>query len=354
MAGNQSLNARKGSPRDEHYTQIADIEKEVRHYKPQFHDKVVLCNTDDAYESHFFQYFAMNFEHLGLRKLIGVSYEGSPFTGTVLPLSEIAGLRDHHRTTAFKIEITQVPDSEDRGSVGLPEVLHLLRHDPTVVTPLVGNGDFRSPEGRALIEEADIVVTNPPWSLFAEFVDLLVLSGKRFLFMGPLMATTLDSGFEHVAEKRLWFGHKQGGNTWFRVPPHYHRPDNQRDKIVDGETWQSNGGTFWFTNLTVTKPKDKVTLYKHYSPTEYRTFLNYDAIEVKKVSDIPMDYDGAMAVPINFLARYNTDQFEVLGTSSHVEKNDFPAPTDDRFYYYNDKGKLKKKFPCLLIRRKES
>lgn len=316
MAGNEALSARNNNSADEFYTQLADVEAELRHYRAQFEGKVVFCNCDDPFESNFFKYFAMNFNHLGLKKLIATSYAGSPITGEQLPLFEVAGLT-HVRPVrdVFKVEITQVPDLNDDGAIDLLDVEQLLRHDANVITPLEGDGSFDSPESLALLAEADVVVTNPPWSLIRTFIPLLIEQGKQFLVLGDQNFITYREIFQQIVTNKLWFGYNNGGTKWFRVPDDYEIKTESRKKVVDGVKYFSMGRAYWFTNLDTTRRHEELTLYRRYSPEEYPTYTNYRAIEVSKVSEIPEDYEGEMGVPITFLDKYNPAQFEIVGQS---------------------------------------
>lgn len=319
MADNRTLSARNRNAADEYYTQLTDIEAELRHYRDQFKGKVVLCNCDDPYESNFFKYFAMNFNHLGLKKLIATSYAGSPITGEQVPLFDLEGLKDDRPPRdVFKVEITEVPDLNADGAIDLADVEHLLRHDANALTPLKGDGDFRSRECVALLEEADIVVTNPPFSLFREFINLLIDHHKQFLVLGDQNAAKYSSVFPHIRANKLWFGYENGGTKWFRVPDDYEIKTESRKKTVDGVKYHSMGRIYWYTNLETTKRHEPLTLYKRYSPDEYPTYVNYPAIEVSKVAEIPMDYDAEMGVPITFLDKYNPEQFEIIGRSTEL------------------------------------
>jgi len=319
MAGNEALSARNNNSADEWYTELVDVEAELRHYRPQFQGKVVFCNCDDPYESNFFKYFAMNFNHLGLKALITTCYAGSPISGEQLPLFETAGLRDEPEPREpYKVVIREVPDLNNDGAIDLLDVEYLLRHDANVMVPLTGDGDFRSPECVALLDEADIVVTNPPFSLFVEYINLLIKHGKKFLVMGDQNGAKYSQIFPHVMANRLRLGYENGGTKWFRVPDNYEIKTESRKKIVDGVKYQSMGRIYWYTNLDTTKRHEPLTLYKRYSPNDYPTYTNYPAIEVSKVAEIPEDYDGEMGVPITFLDKYNPDQFEIVGISTHL------------------------------------
>jgi hypothetical protein len=315
MAGKEALIRANRAKNDEFYTQLVDVEAELRHYRDQFRGKVVFCNCDDPYESNFFKFFAMNFNRLGLKKLITTSYTGSPITGEQLSLVDIQGIpEDTPEKPAYRVEITEVPDANNDGAIDLSDVEYLLKNERNVLTLLDGDGDFRSAEGIALLNEADIVVTNPPFSLFREFVVQLVEHGKQFLILGNQNAITYSEIFKLIKEDRLWLGYDNYGEKWFRVPDDYvHTTTSSRIKVEGGVRYLSMGNVVWFTNIDTTKRHDTVTLYKRYSPDEYPRYDNYDAIEVGRYTDVPYDYEGAMGVPITFLDKYNPDQFEILG-----------------------------------------
>lgn len=359
MSSNESLSNRNRSPTDDFYTQLVDIEAELRHYKDQLRGKVVLCNCDDPYESNFFKYFAMNFNHLGLKRLTTTSYAGSPISGQQLPLFETAGLRDiPPPREPYRVEINEVPDLNQDGAVDLADVEYLLRNDANVMTPLSGDGDFRSPECVALLEGADVVVTNPPFSLFREYITQLAESGKKFLVLGDQNAITYDEVFAQVMADNLWFGYENGGTKWFQVPDDYEITTESRKKVVDGVKYFSMGRIYWYTNLDTAQRHQAMTLYKTYTPDEFPTYTNYPAIEVARVADIPMDYDGAMGVPITFLEKYNPEQFEILGSSRRLAKpmSQFAAPGTyvqggPRFYVPEADGTHRRLYDRIVIRR---
>jgi hypothetical protein len=291
----------------------------------------VLCNCDDPYESAFFQHFAMSFNDLGLKKLIAVSYAGSPVAGNQIPLSTMAGIpAGTPPRAACKIEITEVTDVNHDDAVNIIDVEYLLQNNANTITPLAGDGDFRSPECIALLNQADIVVTNPPFSLFREYITQLIESGKQFLILGNMNAITYREIFELIMENQLWLGYHNGGNKWFRVPDDYtHTTTKSHIRIKDGTRELKLRNVVWFTNLATTKRRDFLDLYKSYTPREFPAYVNYPAIEVSRVADIPADYDGAMGVPITFLDKYNPDQFEILR---------FRKGTDDKDLSINGKG----------------
>jgi hypothetical protein len=306
---NKNLHRANQAKNDEFYTQLADIENELKHYKDQFHNKVVFLNCDDPYESNFFKYFASNFNHLGLKKLIATSYAGSPIVGTQLPLPLFAGLKPNGKQP-LKIEINEVPDSDGDGAIDLTDVQHLLKHDKNTATPITGNGDFRSPECVELLKNSDIVCTNPPFSLFRDYVAQLVENDKKFLIIGSKNAITYKEIFNLIKENKLWMGYGfASGNAYFKTPNTREFASGVYDEKTGLVKFRNVG---WFTNMDFEKRHERLELYKQYTPAEHPKYDNYDAIEVSKVADIPVDYDGVMGVPITFLDVYNPEQFEVL------------------------------------------
>jgi len=319
---NKNLHKAHQAKKDEFYTQLVDIEKELKHYKDQFRGKVVYCNCDDPFESNFFKYFAANFNALGLKKLITASYVKSPIVGGQLPLFELEGLKPSGKEP-FKIEIKEVLDTDSDGAINLDDVEYLLKHDKNTATPLKGEGDFRSEECIEFLKKADIVVTNPPFSLFREYVAQLVEYDKKFLILGDQNAITYKEIFKLIKENKLWLGYDNGGTKWFQVPDDYDITTESRKKIVNGVKYFSMGRILWFTNLDTTKRHEKLNLYKKYTPEEYPKYDNYDAIEVSKVSEIPADYNGVMGVPITFLDKYNPEQFQIISDSRYHDRQSF-------------------------------
>ena len=316
MANNEALQKAARAKKDEFYTQMADIEAEMRHYKNQFRDKVILCNCDDPYESNFFKYFALNFNFLGLKKLIATSYAGSPVAYQQLSFLEVKGLKKQKVDTkqAYKIEISEVGDEDANGTFDLSDVEYLLKNRKNALTFLNGNGDFRSQECIELLKKADIVVTNPPFSLFREYVAQLVEFKKKFIIIGNVNAITYKDVFKFIAENKIWLGQSiHSGDREFRVPDYY--PLKAAGFRVDknGEKYIRVKGVRWFTNLDFEKRHERITLYKRYTPEDYPRYDNYDAININKVAEIPFNYDGMMGVPITFLDKYNPEQFEILG-----------------------------------------
>lgn len=310
------LGKAKKNKADEFYTQLPDIESEMRHYKEQFRGKVIFCNCDDPFESNFFKYFAMNFNFLGIKKLVATSYTDSPIVYKQLPLLDVKNLdvkkNDTKRT--YKIEITEVKDENGDGAVDLADVEYLLKNRKNTLTLLNGDGDFRSAESVNLLKEADIVVTNPPFSLFREYVAQLIEYDKKFVILGNQNAITYKEVFKLIKENLIWLGMDNGGTKWFQVPLDYEIMTESRKKFDDnGNKYFSMGNIMWYTNLDVPKRHEQITLYKQYTPAEYPNYDNFNAIEVAKVADIPYDYDGAMGVPITFLDKHNPEQFEIMG-----------------------------------------
>lgn len=252
VASNQALSLRNRDPKDEFYTQLPDVEAELRHYRDQFRGKAVFCNCDDPYESSFFKYFAMNFNHLGLKKLIATCYSGSPIAGDQLSLLDLPSLSQATEKQAFKLEISEVPDANGDGAIDLSDVEYLIRNDRNVLTLLDGDGDFRSPECVALLRESDVVVTNPPFSLFREYLTQLFESGKQFLILGDQNAITYADVFAQIMANQLWFGYDNGGIKWFQVPDDYDITTEARKQVVDGVQYFSMGRIYWYTNLDTT------------------------------------------------------------------------------------------------------
>lgn len=321
---NNSLKAAKKAKADEFYTQLSDVENELRHYKRHFRDKVVFCNCDDPYESNFFKYFAMNFNQLGLKKLIATCYDGSPICDTQLSLFDTDSEQSQLSKTCVphKIVITEVTDVNGDGAVNMGDVEWLIKNDKNVLTRLKGNGDFRSEECVELLKEADIVVTNPPFSLFREYVAQLIAYKKQFLIVGNQNAITYKEIFKLIKDNELWLGSSLSFAK-FKVPEYYEERSNRFWIDESGQKWRSLGNICWFTNLDIKKRHENIDLYKRYTPEEYPKYDNYDAINVDKVADIPADYDGVMGVPITFLDKYNPEQFEILGQMANTKIDDF-------------------------------
>ncbi len=314
MYKEQLVNAKK-NPKDEFYTLLSDIEKELKYYKNHFKGKVVLCNCDDPFESNFFKYFALNFNHLGLKKLIATSYDGSLIAFEQLSLFDIETLdkKKNKEKRAYKTIINEVKDFNNDGVVDLKDIETLVKTKPNVFSILEGNGDFKSKECIELLKEADIVVTNPPFSLFIDYIDLLFQYNKSFLIIGNQTAITYKSIFPKIKHNQMWLGiTMNGSNRYFQVPQDYPLTE-KTGKIEDGKKYAFVKSVVWFTNLKNKKWTDELTLAEKYSSDKYVKYDNYDAIDVDRVSNIPYDYYGEIGVPITFLHKYNPNQFKIVG-----------------------------------------
>ena len=302
MSLNRNLQQAKRQKNDDFYTQLRDIENELKHYKQHFAGKVVYCNCDDPKKSNFYKYFSLNFKSLGLKKLITTCYRNQ-----YLDL-----FSDHTSEKAIWLECNQ----------GTYEKGAYVPSDP-LVRHLNGDGDFRSTECIELLKQADIVVTNPPFSLFREYVAQLVQYGKKFLIVGSQNAVTYKEVFPLIKDNTMWLGvTPKGQDMLFDVPEGYaqelvaNAKEGSAYRVVEGVIKGRLGNAAWFTNLDHKKRHDELILYRRYSPEEYPTYDNYDAINVDRIAEIPMDWNGAMGVPVTFLDKYNPDQFEILGFSS--------------------------------------
>lgn len=337
---NRKLHDAKISKKDEFYTQLEDINNELRHYKSHFKGKVVLCNCDDPRLSNFFHYFSYNFEELGLKKLITTCYKNQS--------RDLFSQNDSEKAIWLEYngdkDGNRVPDPEEIG-------IHEFK----------GDGDFRKPETIELLKQADIVVTNPPFSLFREYVEQLVRHNKRFLIIGSKSALHYQEIFKLIKENKLWVGvTPMGVDLLFDVPDEYAKSmlaqgkEDSSYRIINGVV-KGRSPSIWFTNMDNAKRHELLPLYKQYSPDEYPTYDNLDAIEVGKVSEIPFDYDGMMGVPDTFLDKYNPDQFELIGipfgnlgkeigvTRNHRGRTDIAITKD---------GRSRCPYSRIIIRRK--
>lgn len=383
MAGhtNASMSAAIKAKNDEFYTLLTDIEKEMRHYRKHFKGKTVLCNCDDPFESNFFKYFVLNFNRLELKKLIATCYATSPIAGQQLSLFDVMGGEEEQRNKPYKAVVTKVYDVTGDGGVDMFDVAELFKTHENELTELEGDGDFRSDECLALLDEADIVVTNPPFSLFREYVATLMEYDKKFIIIGNSNAITYKEVFPLIMQNKLWLGVTRSGtgSMWFRIMDDF--PVKSGQKVENGVRYQTIGNSAWFTNLDVKKRHEEMILVKRYTPDDYPRYDNYDAIEVSKIFDIPLDYSGVMGVPITFLGKYNPDQFEIVGitktwfggasktydmqtqvskngaTSTVSKLNDGPAlrvsvPPKDKTYYIVDGEYFIQAYARVLIRNK--
>ena len=348
---NKNLNAAKEAKKDEFYTQLADIENELKHYRQHFRGKTILCNCDDPYESNFFKYFANNFNAFGLKKLIATCYNGSPVQGSELML-DFGDFQDEPKKIAYKVEITEVTDVNGDGRIDLADVRHLIQNDKNVLSTLKENGDFRSKECVELLKEADIVVTNPPFSLFREYVAQLMKFEKKFLIIGNQNAITYKEIFPLIMNNKIWLGYKSGDMA-FTVPDSYEPRETRYWQDESGQKWRSMGNICWFTNLDHKKRHEELILYQTYSPEEYPKYDNYDAININKVDSIPIDYDGAMGVPITFLDKYNPEQFIILSANDYRNNQNVPIKTHGLIKDKEGAINGKPTYVRILIRKKQ-
>lgn len=295
IATNKNLQNAKKAKNDEFYTILSDIERELRHYKGHFNGKVVFCNCDDPRVSNFFHYFSFNFEKLGLKRLITTCYKNQ----------NVDLFSEHNSEKAIWLEYNG--DKNDDKVPNLEEIgIHHLK----------GDGDFRSKECIELLKQSDIVVTNPPFSLFREYVSQLIDYDKKFLIVGNWNAITYKEIFKLIKEDKIWIGVNSNRNfSGFIVPNHYNLYGTEARIDENGNRVVSTNNTCWFTNLDIAKRHEDLILYKTYNEAEYPTYDNYEAIEVSRTIDIPIDYKGAMGVPITFMDKYNPEQFDILWTT---------------------------------------
>ena len=307
-AQNRNLHSARNSKKDEFYTQLPDIENELKHYWNHFKDKVVYCNCDDPRVSKFFHYFSYNFEKLKLKKLVTTCYKNQNM--------DLFSQNDSEQAIYLEYK-----GRKNRGNTPDPKKIG-IKH-------LKGDGDFRSEECIKLLKQADIVVTNPPFSLFREYVAQLIEHDKKFLILGDQNAITYKEIFKLVKEDKLWLGVDNGGIKWFGVQDHYDIKTESRKKIENGKKYFSMGRINWYTNLDIAKRHEDITLYKTYKGKKgnYPKYDNYDVINIDKTKDIPVDYQGVMGVPITFLDKHNPDQFEILGIANSARWIGFECKT---------------------------
>lgn len=325
---NKDLHKARKNKKDEFYTQLPDIENELRHYKDHFRGKTVYCNCDDPRISNFFHYFSHNFEQLGLKKLITTCYRNKE--------------RDSFSTDASDQAISLIYEGDKNGNtIPDPEEIGII--------PLKGDGDFRSEESIDLLKQADIVVTNPPFSLFREYVAQLMNYEKKFIILGNINAATLKEIFPLIKENKIWLGPSiSSGDREFGIPDDY--PLEAAGTRIDenGFKYIRVKGVRWFTNLSHMKRNEEITLYKTYTPEEYPQYDNYDAIDASRVKEMPIDYEGAMGVPITFLDKYNPDQFEIIGMCRYLPKSPIIKNKNERFYLNGYE-----KYARIVIKRKK-
>lgn len=332
---NEDFNKAKNSKKDEFYTQLSDIEKELKHYKSHFKDKVVYCNCDDPRVSNFFHYFSYNFEKFGLKKLITTCYKNQN--------ADLFSQNNSEKAVYLEYEgdknKNKIPDLEEIG----------IKH-------LKGDGDFRSNESIELLKQADIVVTNPPFSLFREYVSKLIEYDKKFLIIGNVNSISYKEIFKLIKENKLWLGASiHSGDREFGVPEDY--PLNAAGYRVDenGKKFIRVKGVRWFTNLDYSERHEELILYKQYNTNEYPRYDNYNAINIDKTKEIPIDYNGIMGVPITFLDRYNPEQFEIIGSDYEVKEGLLPEIVNPNWKGKIDRGYVngKRMYARLLIKNKK-
>lgn len=336
---NSGLRGAQKAKKDEFYTRLEDIEKELRHYRDHFRGKVVLCNCDDPRVSNFFHYFSYGFEHLGLKELITTCYKSR----------ERDLFSESQHENAIKLVYNgdrngnRVPDAEEIG-------VHALN----------GDGDFRSDECVELLKSADIVVTNPPFSLFREYIAQLIEHDKKFLIIGNMNAVTYKEVFPLIQENRVWLGPSiRSGDRVFGVPDDYPLAAAGCGIDENGKKYIKVKSVRWFTNMDFAERHEDLILHRKYNPDDYPKYHNFDAINVDKTADIPADYDEPMGVPITFLDRYNPDQFEILGSSrtmgrrmSEVAQKGTYQQGGPRFYLPNGDGTFRRLYDRIVIQRR--
>ncbi len=336
---NVKLHKAKKEKNDEFYTRLVDIENELRHHEQHFKDKIVYCNCDDPTVSKFFHYFSHRFESLGLKKLITTCYKNQ----------ERDLFSQNKSNKAIYLEYTG--DKNDNRNPDKEEI---------EVNHLDGDGDFRSKECIELLKQADIVVTNPPFSLFREYVAQLMNYDKKFLIIGNMNAITYKDIFKFIKENRLWLGYQPRYTMLFDVPKEYAaelvatKKEGSGYIIMDGSVMGSSSSV-WFTNLEHSKRHEDLVLYHKYDPEKYPTYDNYDAINVDKVKEIPKDYSGVIGVPISFLDKYNPEQFEILGVDYNIKEGLLPELVKAHWKGKLDRGYIngKRLYSRVIIKKKQ-
>ncbi|MEA3494241.1 MAG: adenine-specific methyltransferase EcoRI family protein [Candidatus Margulisiibacteriota bacterium] len=359
MANSYLTNAKRAK-NDEFYTQYGDIQKEIEsylEYNPDvFRGKVVYCNCDDPFESNFFRYFVLNFNKLGLKQLITTSYRPSPVANTQLALygddKTLTKAKGRPKINANKFIIKEVHDIDGDGEFNLKDVAMQLKankHNEWV--PLEGDGDFRSDECLKMLKQSDIVITNPPFSLFREYIKQLFDCSKNFVIIGNMNAITYKEIFPLIKDNKIWLGagKNDGRNVWYQVPDSY----KSFHKEEAGKKYAFVAGTVWFTNLDHGRRHQPLPLMtekeiiKFVTKKPFNEYDNYDAIEVPLVKNIPSDYNGAMGVPISFLSKYNPEQFEILGLSRYIKTRGMSKEFVDAYYKSGQTGTISEGHPDL-------
>jgi addiction module antitoxin, relB/dinJ family len=361
ISGNIDLNRAGIAKRDEFYTQLCDIEAELQYYKSSFKNKVVLCNCDDPFESNFFKYFILHFNELKIKKLIATSYQYSSYSGHEYPVEKLLAPYPVGQEKAYKAVVTFVDDSliQNKKNTSIPKGLFSLPGNS--IELLNDDGDFRSNECIALLDSSDIVVTNPPFSLFRDFIGTLISKEKKFLIIGNINAATYKEVFPLIRDNKIWLGASiHSGDRKFYVPDTYPLNAAGCGYDDDGKRYIRVKGIRWYTNLDMTQRHQELNLSETYDPEEYPMFDNYNAINVSRTVKIPYDYSGIMGVPITFLDKYNPDQFDILMLANgNVRANSNPETLRLVGYkrHENDKGgvgviKGKRSYARILIRNK--
>lgn len=356
MEKKRTLAKAKIDKKDEFYTRYEDIQAELNHYEEHFKGKTVLCNCDDPYESNFCKFFLRNFNYLGLRRLICTSYSTSPVVGQQLSIFD----EDNEQVVpgnGYVMDITEVPMANGRG-ISDEDIYRLLSSKKRGVKKLKGTGDFRSEECIFYLKQADIVVTNPPFSLFKEYVAQLIEYEKKFIIIGNQNAIAYKEIFPFIRDNKLWLGNGFKGNVGFFESPYQDYAVSSQHK----EGLIRVSGVMWFTNLDLQKRHEELILFRTYNPEDYPLYANYQAINVDKTTEIPKDYEGTMGVPITFLDKFNPDQFDIIGlgitelgksigVGDYDRKYKTPASRDGTLYYVKD-GKGIVPYARVLIRNK--
>lgn len=342
IGGNTNLARANREKNDEFYTRLTDIEKELRHYRKHFKGKTILCNCDDPFESNFFKYFVLNFNKLGLKKLIATCYATSSISNKELSLSKVLGNDETKEGRPYKAVVTKIYDATGDGGIDMLDVAELFKMGENELTELKEDGDFRSEECLELLKEVDIVVTNPPFSLFREYVAILVEYDKKFIIIGNQNAITYKEIFPLLKDNIIWLGNNNPAPKLFYVPTLLEERKNIK-KDENGDLVATFGNICWFTNLDIKKRHEDLILIRKYNEEDYPKYDNYDAIEVSRVKNIPYDYEGIMGVPITFLDKYNPDQFEIIK---------FRKGDDDKDLVYTINGGQKCPYFRILIKNK--
>jgi len=334
MSRSDLLNAKRDK-QNEFYTLYEVIQAELNHYEDKFKNKTVFCNCDDPFESNFFRFFVKNFNYLGLKRLICTCYRGSPVAFTIFDYLKDDNEEPLEKSNGYVIDIKEVPMKNGRG-VTDDDINKLLLSKKRGVKKLKGDGDFRSKECIEYLKLADIVVTNPPFSLFREYVAQLIEYKKKFLIIGNQNALTYKEIFKLIKNNEIWLGSSiHSGDREFRIPDDYEVRSKSLRIDDKGYRYIRVVGVRWWTNLDYKERHEDLLLYKTYNEEEYPKYDNYDAINVDKTELIPKDYDGVMGVPITFMDKYNPEQFEIVALGN--SRDNF-TPIKD---YINPKKVLK-------------